>query len=144
MTVLTQAIWMRVTDGTIYGVASDGGKYSAGVVFQLVPSGKAWTYDVIWNFKGSDGAVPVGINFNGDAGALYGTASSGGSFGFGTIFQLKFDGISWKRTVLHQFAGGSGDGAYPESRPIVAGSTLYGTTTYGGINNYGVVYSVHP
>ena len=63
----------------------------------------------------------------------------------GTLFKLVSSGGNWTKTVLHDFGSGS-DGAYPQSRPIVDQQTglLYGTTSQGGTQNGGTVYSVTP
>ena len=38
---------------------------------------------------GTEGAYPYGALLWGSQGALYGTASGGGLFGFGTVFKVK-------------------------------------------------------
>jgi uncharacterized repeat protein (TIGR03803 family) len=45
-------------------------------------------------------------------------------------------------TTLYSFQGGS-DGAYPGGDLAVSGSTLYGMTDIGGINNNGTIFSVN-
>jgi uncharacterized repeat protein (TIGR03803 family) len=133
-------------DGTIYGVANGGGVYNHGVVFQLTANHQTWKYSLLYSFGGGgDGIGPAGINFNGRTGVLYGTTEAGGKWNMGTVFQLVNNAGTWKETVLHSFRGGS-DGADPESRPIVDGTTgaLYGTTVTGGTANGGTFYSVQP
>jgi uncharacterized repeat protein (TIGR03803 family) len=44
--------------------------------------------------------------------------------------------------LLHEFAGGSNDGAYPFDSVIQDGSVLYGMTGEGGANDLGVVFSL--
>lgn len=132
--------------GTIYGVAYNGGAYGHGVVFQLTPIRRKWSYSVIYAFRGGrNGSGPVGINLDSGTGILYGTTQSGGRYNQGTLFELFGCCNSWTHTVLHDFAGGA-DGAQPQSRPIYykTTGTLYGTTLYGGIYNGGTVYSVQP
>jgi uncharacterized repeat protein (TIGR03803 family) len=46
-----------------------------------------------------------------------------------------------RKTTVYNFAAGT-DGAYPEGTLGVNGTTLYGTTLFGGGSNYGIVYSV--
>ena len=135
----------EASDGTIYGVTiGGGGHHQAGIVFQLVPNHAQWTYRIISKFDGADGSGPMGINYDSNTGVLYGTTANGGGWNMGTVFKLAYNGTSWKRTVLHQFSGGTTDGAYPPSRPIVIDGVLYGTTLNGGENNGGVFYSVQP
>jgi uncharacterized repeat protein (TIGR03803 family) len=45
--------------------------------------------------------------------------------------------------VLHEF-GGAGDGTNPSAALIDVGGTLYGTTSKGGANGYGTVFSIGP
>lgn len=133
-------------NGTIYGVTESGGVYNQGVVFQLAPNARKWTYSVIYNFRGgTDGSDGAGINFDSATGYLYGTTYQGGTAGKGTAFRLAKSGNNWTETILHSFAGGA-DGANPQSRPVVDRTTgaLYGTTVFGGNFNGGTVYAVQP
>lgn len=47
-------------------------------------------------------------------------------------------------TYLHYFAGCCNDGAHPFGRLLGVNGTLYGTTSGGGSNNAGTVYSITP
>jgi uncharacterized repeat protein (TIGR03803 family) len=76
----------------------------------------------------------------GKDGNFYGTAASGGTNGgYGTVFKIGTNGVL---TSLHSFMGGD-DGANPYG-PVMQGSdgVFYGTTGYGGTNNYGTVFKV--
>ncbi len=44
--------------------------------------------------------------------------------------------------LLHEFAGGSSDGAYPRGDLILSGTTFYGMTWIGGDTNNGTVFKV--
>jgi uncharacterized repeat protein (TIGR03803 family) len=81
---------------------------------------------------GNDGAMPYAGLIRDEAGNLYGTTVSGGSSGYGTIFELTPKG---EETVLYSFAGYPGDGTFPYAG-LVAGKNgnLYGTTWQGGRN----------
>jgi uncharacterized repeat protein (TIGR03803 family) len=61
-------------------------------------------------------------------GLLYGTLSSGGPHGQGTVYSITTSGTV---NVVYSFSGT--DGAYPRARLIDAGGTLYGTTSTGGV-----------
>jgi uncharacterized repeat protein (TIGR03803 family) len=134
------------SDGvSLYGIASSGGAHHAGVVFQLVKTGDAWGYSVIYTFTGgSDGSMPAGLHLDSTSGVLYGTTTNGGS-GNGVVFKLVKNGQSWTETVLHSF-GGSPDGAVPYSRPYLNPRTgqLFGTTGNGGTQGNGTAYVVIP
>jgi uncharacterized repeat protein (TIGR03803 family) len=82
--------------GNIYGTTSRSGDlacnapYGCGTVFQLTPSGGSWTYTLLHDFTGSDGANPSGGLIFDENGNLYGVASAGGSQGVGTIWEITF------------------------------------------------------
>jgi uncharacterized repeat protein (TIGR03803 family) len=109
-----------------------------GTVFKVDQTGKETRlYEFI---GGSDGANPFSALTRDSAGNLYGTASGGGASGFGVVFKLDTTG---KQTVLHSFAGGSGDGQYPFAGVIRdAAGNLYGTTQNGGASNFGTVFKL--
>ena len=46
-------------------------------------------------------------------------------------------------TLLHEFAGGTGDGGTPYGSLTLSGSTLYGMTRGGGDSGAGVVFKVN-
>jgi len=75
--------------GNLYGTSSGNGQNIPGTVFQLAPSGSAWTEITLHKFGGSnDGLAPLAGVILGKGGALYGTTSGGGSFGKGTVFRV--------------------------------------------------------
>jgi uncharacterized repeat protein (TIGR03803 family) len=77
---------------------------------------------------------------------LYGTTSSGGSGGRGTIFAINTNGAGF--TTLYTFTatpppyGTNSDGGSPEAGLVLSGDTLYGAATSGGRFGYGIVFSV--
>jgi len=106
----------------------------------LTQPAQAQTYQVIRNFGEmlSDGSFPMAGLAMDAAGNLYGTTS-------GSVFKLSRRGESWVFTPLHLFQGGSDDGEFAQA-PVVFGpdGALYGTTVYGGLFGYGIVYSLKP
>jgi uncharacterized repeat protein (TIGR03803 family) len=129
--------------GNLYGVTEFGGLYGKGTVFQLTPSGGAWTETVLYNFTGgTDGFDPIGGLAIDEAGNLYGTAADGGdpSAQFcGTVFKLAPSNSGWTFTVLHSFTGGT-DGCVPGSSLSYGGGYLFGTTVNGGPSNQGTAF----
>jgi uncharacterized repeat protein (TIGR03803 family) len=79
------------------------------------------------------------------AGNLYGTTTSGGIYGLGTVFQLQpTSGGKWNTVVLHNFSGGA-DGQSPHGPLVVDGAgNLFGMTVQGGkaSGNFGTVFEV--
>jgi uncharacterized repeat protein (TIGR03803 family) len=101
---------------------------------------------VLYAFTGqSDGGFPQAALVMDKSGNLYGTASEGGSFGFGAVFELsRVKGGDWKETVLYSFMGGT-DGEYPSAELIFdSAGNLYGTTEGGGADNAGTVFELSP
>jgi uncharacterized repeat protein (TIGR03803 family) len=104
---------------------------------------------VLHPFTGQDGdgAGPASSVVAGTNGTLYGTTRYGGTFGKGTIFELKpsaATGAGWTERVLYSFTGGS-DGSDPIAGLVVVGSgLLYGTTLGGGTSGQGTVFELTP
>jgi uncharacterized repeat protein (TIGR03803 family) len=80
------------------------------------------------------------------AGNFYGTTTSGGADGVGTVFELTPKaGGGWTEKVLHTFKSNGRDGNYPLAGVIFdASGNLYGTTPRGGIHNAGTVFQLTP
>jgi len=77
--------------GNIYGTTYGDGAYGKGSVFKLTPtSNPPWTYTSLHDFplEGPDGAYPISnVTFD-PSGNLYGTATVGGSLGFGIVWEI--------------------------------------------------------
>jgi uncharacterized repeat protein (TIGR03803 family) len=72
---------------------------------------------------------------------LYGTATSGGSSGAGTVFALRTDGTGF--ATLHEFClTDCNDGGSPSAGLILLGNALYGTAYGGGSSGNGTVFSL--
>jgi len=123
--------------GNLFGTTTDGGLHGYGTVFELTPlAGGGSIEKVLHNFNndGVDGIYPYGgVIFDG-AGNLYGTASAGGVYGYGTVFELTPTGTGgWQENVLHDFGVNGSDGVTPFAGVIFdAAGNLYGTTFNGG------------
>ena len=133
--------------GNIYGTASQGGAGAAGVVFRLSPpvDGTIWVETVLHDFTGAaDGGSPYGQLALGGDGALYGTASGGGQYGYGTIYRLVPDNeVSWSFEPLYAFQGGT-DGSTPRDGMSAApNGNFYGTTAGSG-SSQGTVFQLAP
>jgi uncharacterized repeat protein (TIGR03803 family) len=132
--------------GNLYGTTASGGHNGMGTVFELMPDGSGgWTELVLHSFNNPDGGFPyAGLIFD-TAGNLYGTTSLGGTYAYGTVFELTPTiGGSWIETVLYSFGGGT-DGDGPLAGLIFdAAGNLYSTTLRGGTYNYGTVFELTP
>jgi len=95
--------------------------------------------DPLYAFTGAnDGGNPAASLIQASDGDLYGTSSSGGAFGYGTVFRVSTNGF----TALYSFTGRN-DGANPAAGLLQArDGYLYGTTSNGGTNGYGTVFRI--
>ena len=140
---------VRDSAGNFYGSATIGGENGAGgTVFELASSGGGWDFSVLYSFV--NGVGPFGPLTMDSAGNLYGTTNNGGSFAFGTVFELSPSSNGWTYTSLHDFTGAA-DGGEPAC-PVLIGpdGALYGTAYEGGDLRYcgrggcGVVWKITP
>ena len=125
--------------GNLYGTTTGGGNPGNGTVFMLTPGG---VETVLHNFNcgTGDGCVPwAGVTLD-TKGNLYGTTQVGGTYGWGTLYEITAAG---NYSTLYNFTGGD-DGGYPYSPLVFKGSKLYGTTENGGSGGYGTVYEFTP
>jgi uncharacterized repeat protein (TIGR03803 family) len=123
--------------GKLYGTTKTGGAYSQGTVFSVTRSGRE---EVLYSFgSGSDGTEPeAGLTLLN--GTFYGTTFGGGAHGYGTVYSVTPKG---QEQVLYSFgAGNTGDGENPTASVTALNGSLYGTTSSGGDENAGTVFSV--
>jgi len=129
---------IRDSRGNLYGTTYEGGSTGYGTVFKVNSNG---IETVLYTFAGgtADGCYPAGGLLRDKAGNLYGTTGYCGASDVGTVFKLSKSG---KETVLHSFAGGSSDGAYPAFTSLIMAKKgkLYGVTEDGGTGGEGVLY----
>jgi uncharacterized repeat protein (TIGR03803 family) len=148
-----QAPLIQGSDGFLYGTTSAGGASALGgasgygTVIKINTDGTGES--VLHSFlpSGNDGQRPYGALVQGKDGVLYGVTQqggSGGSTGFGTVFKLNTDGSGY--AILHNFdPAAGGDGSYPWSGLVLGNDgAMYGTTTYGGSHNQGVIFKLNP
>jgi uncharacterized repeat protein (TIGR03803 family) len=135
--------------GNLYGATTAGGANGDGAVFELIPQpGAVWHEKVIYNF-GYDGSTyggPESSLIFDSVGNLYGTTSGGGTYEYGTVFELKpVSGHGWAGKVLYSFNGNAGDGTNPiGGLTFDSAGNLYGTTIAGGAFGDGTVFELSP
>jgi len=141
---LTNGYWpdgyLALGNNTLYGATYGSKQY--GTVFSVSAGGG--NFATLHNFAQSDGAYPLGGVFL-SGNTLYGTTYQGGSMNAGTLYSINVAGGNVSN--IYNFSSlnssnANGGGAYPYARPVLSGSTLYGTAPNGGLYGYGVVYSV--
>ena len=123
--------------GNFYGTTEAGGADNDGTVFKLATN--SGTIVDLASFNGTDGSGSQAAPILDSSGNLYGTTSSGGTNGDGTVFKLAKGSNSI--STLASFNGS--DGYNSLAGLIMDGSgNLYGTTYDGGVNGYGTVFEL--
>jgi uncharacterized repeat protein (TIGR03803 family) len=127
--------------GTTYVFGGDG----YGTVYRLMPSGSGWAENTLYSFQdGSDGGFPAtGLIFD-PSGNLYGTTSTAGPNGGGTVFELAPSNGNWSFNLLYGFAGSSSYGGPWASLTMDAAGNLYGTAVYDGAYDRGSIFKQTP
>jgi uncharacterized repeat protein (TIGR03803 family) len=129
--------------GNLYGTTYGGGAYGMGCVFKLsLNQDGSWSETNLYSFDGTIGNQPMSPVVFDSSGNLYGTATGGGPYGNGVVFELSPSANGeWTQRILHNF-GGAGDGSYPLDLTFDQDGNIFGTTLYGGTENGGIVYKL--
>jgi len=136
---------LALSGTTLYGTTYQGGANGAGVVFAESTGGGTPTTLASFAYDNNGTNPSAGVsNITLIGSNLYGTASSGGAGGNGTIFSVPVAGGSV--TALASFSSDTSNGAAPVGNLTLVGDTalgnLVGTTSGGGANGYGSIFSV--
>lgn len=130
------------SQGNLYGTwwEASGGNDNYGGVFKLTPTSSGYVQSVVYRFTNSnDGARPIGGLTIDGAGNLYGSTSTGGTGGGGTVFELSPSGGGWTLHILCSLTGLTTGG--PRSALTMDSlGDLYGTTYTGGTHGGGSVF----
>lgn len=117
--------------GTISGAGGDGGIFEFNKATNVVAQ-KA-------SFNGTDGRYPIGGLVYAGGDIFYGTTSSGGSNGWGTLYQ--FNAASGLIDPIYSFDLGVTGGGPHAGLSVAGGGVYYGTTYVGGGGGiYGAIY----
>ena len=137
-----QAAVILDLSGNLYGTTVNGGPTNQGTIFKIRTDGTGFVILHALAGGSTDGAYPFYAPVVLDSvGNLYGTTFQGGASGLGTVFALHTDGSGF--ALLHSFAGGASDAAFPFAGLAVDGSrNLYGTSNSGGSANQGAVFTL--
>ena len=128
-------------DGRLYGRTLNGGASDGATLFGLNRDGTDFTVIHDSPVSGGNRFYAYAGLIEGSDGRLYGNSSGDGDYDAGTVFAVNKDGGGY--SVLHHFNTSGGDGNYPEGGVIEAGDgRLYGTTSYGGAFDSGVLFRI--
>ncbi len=123
--------------GNLYGTTWNGGANLAGTIFEV--DAATHSLSTLFSFDGSNGAEPYAGVVRDASGNLYGTTRIGGTYGYGTVFELSASTHSI--TTLHSF--NDGDGAFPHAGLTAdANGNLYGATPFGAENGQGALFEI--
>jgi uncharacterized repeat protein (TIGR03803 family) len=137
-----------LSENRLYGTTEAGGFSAHGTVFAVNTDGTDFTN--LYNFSApvfttfssnTDGAAPsAGLVLSGNT--LYGTTSTGGNLGGGTVFAINTDGTRF--TNLYNFSEEYGTVRVGgKSGLILSSNILYGTTYLGGSSTNGAVFALN-
>jgi uncharacterized repeat protein (TIGR03803 family) len=136
---------------TLYGATDGGGSGFSGTIFSVNADGFGYSNLHSFTFSSvttnSDGKSPdaaLALTNN----MLFGTTSSGGLTGNGTVFRVNTDGSGF--TNLYNFTAPStsfpatnSDGRSPRGKLVLSGNTLFGTARFGGLGSAGTVFKIN-
>lgn len=122
------------------GVSNKGGENASGAIFSWTQGEGVIKNEKFLTVKNPGSAPSRGVILAND-GKLYGTTSSGGTCGDGTLF--RYDPVTEVYESLVDF--GFSNGSYPQGALFQAtDGKIYGTTRGGGNNFGGIIFSFDP
>lgn len=132
-----QAKLVQGSDSALYGTCPYGGSNDYGTVFRITTNG---VLQPLWSFTGGvAGSHPYGELAAGTGGVFVGQTYSGGSNGYGCVFNITTNGTFTSRWSFRY----TQDGGYPESGLIRAtNGFFYGTARDGGTNYGGAIFKI--
>jgi uncharacterized repeat protein (TIGR03803 family) len=118
--------------GTTSGISNSPASIYPGIVFKMTPEGALTTLATPFNYNLWPGTLIQATDSN-----FYGTTSSGGRSGLGTLFQVTAEGVF---ATLLEF--NCTNGATPSDLMQATNGLLYGTTWGCGKYGYGTVFQI--
>jgi uncharacterized repeat protein (TIGR03803 family) len=123
--------------GNLYGTTSAGGASGDGTVFELAKG--SGTIHTLATFSGATGQQPYGGVIMDGIGNLYGTTWKGGTYNYGTVFEL----AKGSGTVATLASFNGNNGLHPGNSLTMDGSgNLYGTAQGGNAGGYGTIFEL--
>ena len=140
-------------NGDLFGTTQEGGANNKGMVFEIQNTGTvaapvyASAPTTLVSFNDSNGANPYAgltADANGD---LFGTTEAGGTYGYGTVFEIQNTGAVaapvYASAPITLVSFNSSNGANPYAGLTAdANGDLFGTTEAGGAYGYGTVFEI--
>ncbi len=129
---------LLLSGSTLYGMAASEDTQDSGTIFRIEMDGSG--FRVLHTFAGNEGKWPYDTLIQSGS-QLYGMTTYGADpgDGGGSIFRMNTDGTGFQ--LLHTFT--RGDGWAPHGSLLLVGSTLYGTTLFGGPADAGTIFRLN-
>ena len=125
--------------GDLFGVVSEGGLHNSGLLYELTPENGGWRQTNLYLFQSGNGSDPIGTLAMDSVGSLYGVTETGGSSGYGVVYELSQpQQFIWDYNVLYTFSLPNNSGGLT----IDSLGELIGTTAEGGANGLGYLYKL--
>ncbi len=136
--LMTQTGLVFDSAGNLYGTSFWLPNFGGGTVFKLTPSSSGpWKLSVVHAFGTANMYHPVGGVIIDEAGNLYGTAITGGTYGWGVVFKLVPNAdLGWTYSELYDFD--NAPLSFPFSLIRDSAGNLYGTANYSDTATGGV------
>ncbi len=129
---------IQAADSSLYGTTTVGGANNAGTIFKISGLNSVPSFVVIHDFELVSSYASL---IQASDGSLYGV-DEGGEAGLGAVFRITNLAGTPTFSLVYSFTGGA-DGAAPLGALVQASDgNLYGTTSGGGANNAGTVFSI--
>jgi uncharacterized repeat protein (TIGR03803 family) len=130
---------IKHSDGNLYGSTEFGGSSSFGVFYKIESSGA--NFAVLHHFSDQVGSKPSGSLVEDSSGALWGTTSTGGTLGLGTLYSITTSGQHTKRVDFSGVSGAATGSSPTGGVRKGADNRFYGTTSAGGPGQRGTLFA---
>jgi uncharacterized repeat protein (TIGR03803 family) len=139
---ITGAGVILARNGKLYGTDSEGGADGNGAIYSLTTNGKTLT-DLFSIDDSTSGTLEYNNLLQASNGNFYGASLGGGAYNAGTFYELTSANV-FSEFTLPASNSGSEYGFTPYT-PLMqhTNGTVYGTTSDGGTDGYGVVLQFH-
>jgi uncharacterized repeat protein (TIGR03803 family) len=131
--------------GNLYGTLGETLPDGNGAIFKLSPTADGhWGEKILYTLNSNRGLEPrTSVTFDA-SGNIFSTASEGGAYGQGSVFELSPTTPGhWHETTVQSVHGADGD--FVECKVVFdTAGNLYGTTFQGGAHNAGTVWELTP
>jgi len=135
-----QGSLIQASNGKLYGLTTFGGNNDGGVLFDYNTLTDAYTKKLDFNVM-PNGGNPVSSLLQASNGKLYGITTNGGTDENGVLFEYNPVTSTYSKKLDFETSTGN----YPGGELIEAtNGKLYGMTSQGGINDYGVLFEYDP